>query len=122
MTLLMLVTAYPALSQLAEAPSISMMLTVLLWLSFIYSLYNSAMIPALTEIMPAAVRVAGFSLAYSPATAVFGGFTPVISTTLIEYTGDKALSSYWISFAATCALLATLYLYRRSILSLQTTH
>ncbi len=67
-----------------------MMLSVLLWLSFIYGMYNGAMIPALTEIMPAEVRVAGFSLAYSPATAVFGGFTPVISTALIEYTGDKA--------------------------------
>ncbi len=43
-----------------------MMLSVLLWLSFIYGMYNGAMIPALTEIMPAEVRVAGFSLAYSP--------------------------------------------------------
>ncbi len=42
-----------------------MMLSVLLWLSFIYGMYNGAMIPALTEIMPAEVRVAGFSLAYS---------------------------------------------------------
>ncbi|WP_333603377.1 MFS transporter, partial [Pantoea eucrina] len=90
MTLLALATAYPALTMLAAVPSFSMMLTVLLWLSFIYGLYNGAMIPALTEIMPAEVRVAGFSLAYSLATAVFGGFTPVISTALIEYTGDKA--------------------------------
>ncbi len=97
-----------------------MMLTVLLWLSFLYGLYNGAMIPALTEIMPAEVRVAGFSLAYSLATAVFGGFTPVISTALIEYTGDKASPGYWMSFAAVCALLATLYLYRRRTLILQT--
>ena len=34
----------------------------------------------LTEIMPAAVRTSGFSLAYSLATAVFGGFTPAICT------------------------------------------
>lgn len=116
-----LVTAYPALSLLAEEPSFSMMLTVLLWLSFIYGLYNGAMIPALTEIMPAEVRVAGFSLAYSLATAIFGGFTPVISTALIEYTGDKASPGYWMGFAALCALLATLYLYHRSTLSLQPT-
>ncbi|ELZ8934712.1 MFS transporter [Cronobacter dublinensis] len=120
MTLLALATAYPALLLLAGAPSFSMMLTVLLWLSFMYGLYNGAMIPALTEIMPAEVRVAGFSLAYSLATAVFGGFTPVISTALIEYTGDKASPGYWMSFAALCALLATLYLYRRSTMTLQT--
>lgn len=121
MTLLALATSYPALTMLAAAPSFSMMLTVLLWLSFLYGLYNGAMIPALTEIMPAEVRVAGFSLAYSLATAVFGGFTPVISTALIEYTGDKASPGYWMSFAAVCALLATLYLYRRRTLILQTT-
>lgn len=120
MAVLALITAYPALSLLAEAPSFSMMLTVLLWLSLLYGLYNGAMIPALTEIMPVEVRVAGFSLAYSLATAIFGGFTPVISTALIEYTGDKASPGYWMSFAAVCALLATFYLYRRSALSLQT--
>ena len=98
-----------------------LMLSVLLWLSFLYGLYNGAMIPALTEIMPAEVRVAGFSLAYSLATAVFGGFTPVMSTALIEYTGDKASPGYWMSFAAVCALLATLYLYRRRAMSLQNT-
>ena len=114
MTLLALTTAYPALSLLAAAPGFLMMLGVLLWLSLIYGLYNGAMIPALTEIMPVDVRVAGFSLAYSLATALFGGFTPVMSTGLIELTGDKASPGYWMSFAAICALLATLYLYRRT--------
>lgn len=61
MALLALATSYPALTLLASAPSFSMMLIVLLWLSFLYGLYNGAMIPALTEIMPAEVRVAGFS-------------------------------------------------------------
>ncbi|MGN8161980.1 MFS transporter [Pantoea sp. 22096] len=114
MTLLAIATSYPALSMLAAAPGFFMMLGVLLWLSMIYGLYNGAMIPALTEIMPAEVRVAGFSLAYSLATALFGGFTPVMSTGLIELTGDKASPGYWMSFAAVCALGATLYLYRRT--------
>ncbi|RRE16001.1 hypothetical protein EAN91_04520 [Klebsiella pneumoniae] len=61
MTLLALATAWPALTMLANAPSFLMMLSVLLWLSFIYGMYNGAMIPALTEIMPAEVRVAGFA-------------------------------------------------------------
>ncbi|MFJ2365970.1 MFS transporter [Pseudomonas sp. NPDC087697] len=119
MTLLTLATAYPALSYLAQAPSFINMLLVLLWLSFIYGLYNGAMVAALTEIMPVEVRVAGFSLAYSLATAVFGGFTPAISTFLIQYSGDKAAPGYWMSFAALCALCATLYLYRRSTGRLQ---
>lgn len=114
MALLAIVTTWPALSVLASAPSFARMLGVLLWLSFIYGMYNGAMIPALAEIMPVEVRVAGFSLAYSLATALFGGFTPAMSTALIQYTGDKAAPGYWMSFAALCALLATLYLYHRA--------
>lgn len=119
MTLLAIFTTWPALHLLVAAPDFSAMLTVLLWLSFIYGLYNGAMIPALTEIMPAEVRVAGFSLAYSLATAIFGGFTPVMSTALIKLSGDKASPGYWMSFAAVCSLLATLYLYRRKNVLLQ---
>lgn len=114
MSSLAIITSWPVLNVLAQSPSFGMMLGVLLWLSFIYGLYNGAMIPALAEIMPAEVRVAGFSLAYSLATALFGGFTPAISTALIQFTGDKAAPGYWMSFAATCALLATLYLYHRA--------
>ena len=107
------------LSFLAQAPSFSHMLQVLLWFSFLYGLYNGAMIPALTEIMPVEVRVAGFSLAYSLATAVFGGFTPAVSTWLIHLTGDKAAPAYWMTFAAVCALCATLVLYRNISARLQ---
>jgi MHS family citrate/tricarballylate:H+ symporter-like MFS transporter len=90
------------------------MLIVLLWLSFFFGMYNGAMVVALTEVMPAEVRVAGFSLAFSLATAVFGGFTPAVSTYLIQITGDKAAPGYWLSFAAVCGLVATLALYRRN--------
>ena len=114
MTVLAILTAYPALSFLASAPSFGHMLEVLLWLSFLYGMYNGAMVVALTEIMPVEVRVAGFSLAYSLATAVFGGFTPAMSTWLIHQTGDKAAPGYWMSFAAVCALVATLYIYHRA--------
>nr|WP_275425351.1 MFS transporter [Xanthomonas oryzae] len=113
MSVMCILTAYPVLAFLAAAPSFAHMLQALLWLSFIYGLYNGAMIPALTEQMPAHVRVAGFSLAYGLATAVFGGFTPVISTWLIHVTGDKAAPGYWLIFASVCALAATLFLYRR---------
>jgi MHS family citrate/tricarballylate:H+ symporter-like MFS transporter len=113
MTVLAILTAYPAMSWLAAAPSFGRMLDVLLWLSFLFGMYNGAMVVALTEVMPVQVRVVGFSLAYSLATALFGGFTPAVSTWLIEATADKAAPAYWISIAALCGLAATLALYRR---------
>jgi MHS family citrate/tricarballylate:H+ symporter-like MFS transporter len=110
---LAIVTAYPALEWLAHAPSFLRMLTVLLYFSFFFGAYNGAMVAALTEVMPVEVRVAGFSLAFSLATALFGGFTPAVSTFLIEMTGDKAAPAYWLIFAALCGFFATLVLYRR---------
>ncbi len=83
-----------------------------LWLSFLYGSYNGAMVVALTEIMPPAVRTTGFSLAYSLATALFGGFTPAISTWLIHATGNKAAPGLWLMFAALCGLVATLVIFR----------
>jgi len=112
-TILTIVTAYPALAWLVVEPTFRKMLMVELWLSFLYASYNGAMVVALTEVVPASVRTAGFSLAYSLATALFGGFTPAVSTALIEYTGDKAAPGFWVSFAGVCGLCATLYFYRR---------
>ncbi len=112
-TVLTLITAYPALLWLAAGPSFSKLLIVELWLSFIFGSYNGAMVVYLTELMPPDVRASGFSLAYSLATAIFGGFTPAICTYLIRATGNKAMPGVWLSFAAACGLIATLVSMRR---------
>ncbi|WP_188580184.1 MFS transporter [Azorhizobium oxalatiphilum] len=109
--LLTLLTSYPALRWLVADITFTKMLVVELWLSFLYASYNGAMVVSLTEVMPAHVRTSGFSLAYSLATALFGGFTPAVSTWLIEATGDKAAPGYWLIFAAACGLVATFILY-----------
>jgi MHS family citrate/tricarballylate:H+ symporter-like MFS transporter len=107
-TVLMLVTAYPVMSWLVTAPSFSRLLAVELWLSFLYGSYNGAAIVFVTEIVPIEVRTISFSLAYSTATAIFGGFTPAICTYLIQYTGNRAFPGVWLSLAAACGLTAAL--------------
>jgi len=107
-TLLMLVTAYPAMRWLVGAPSFERLLTVELWLSVLYASYNGAMVVFLTEMIPVKLRAAGFSLAYSLAAALFGGFSPAIATWLIKHTGDKAMPGAWLSFAAAMGLVAAL--------------
>ena len=107
-TTLMLVTAYPMMSWLVREPSFSRLLAVELWLSFIFGSYNGAMVVFLTEIMPVSVRTSGFALAYSLATAIFGGFTPAFCTYLIHVTGNRAVPGLWLSFAAACGLGAAL--------------
>lgn len=111
-TTLTILTAYPVLAWLVVDPSFGKLLGAELWLSFLYGGYNGAMVAALTEVVPASVRTAGFSLAYSLATAI-GGFTPAIVTSLIHVTGNKAAPGLWMSAAAVCGLAATLAVYRR---------
>ncbi len=109
---LMLVSALPALSMLAAAPSFARLVGVEMVFSLGYGLYNGAMVAALTEVVPAQVRASCFALAYSLAAALFGTSTPFISKTLIQWTGDKGAPAYWLMFAAAASIIAALIVYR----------
>jgi MFS family permease len=106
-TVLVLLTAYPALSWLTAAASFARLLAVELWLSFLYASYNAGMVVYLTELIPTEVRASGFSVAQSVAAALFGGFTPAICTYLIQRTGNPATPGLWLSFTAALGLAAT---------------
>ncbi len=112
--ILVLATSYPLLLWLVAAPGFGKLLVVLLLLSAYYGLYNGAMIPLLTEVMPVQVRTAGFSLAYSLATAIFGGVTPLVSDWLIGQTHNRAAPALWLCVAAVVSLVAALSLRRRA--------
>jgi hypothetical protein len=73
----------------------------------LFGIYNGAMIPHLAEIMPPDIRTSGFSVAFSLATAIFGGFTPAICTYLIHVTGNRAMPALWLSCAAVIGLIAS---------------
>ena len=108
-TILMLVSAYPAMLWLVHEASFSRLLAVELWLSFIYGSYNGAMVVYLTEIMPIEVRTSGFALAYSLATAIFGGFTPAISYYLSNATHNPAVPGLLLSAAALLGLIGAYF-------------
>jgi metabolite-proton symporter len=116
-TVLALLTAYPALLWLVSSPTFARLLIVELWLSFLYASYNGAMVVFLTELMPAQVRASGFSIAYSLATAIFGGFTPAICTYLIHETGNQAVPGIWLSFAAAMGLAAVFFTRKKTVQS-----
>jgi MHS family citrate/tricarballylate:H+ symporter-like MFS transporter len=111
-SLLVIATAYPALWWLVQDPRFGTLLAVDLTFSFYFGIYNGAMVVALSELVPAHVRASGFSLAYSLAAALFGTFTPLISTILFEATHNRAVSGFWLMFAAYCSLMAAAAFYR----------
>ena len=108
---LTLSTAYPGARLAGRQPTFGNMLTVELWLSFLYGSYNGAMVVALTEIVPARRAHCGFSLAYSLATAMFGGFTPRDLDLADRSTGNKAAPGMWMAFGGLCGLGATVAIY-----------
>ncbi len=105
---LVILSAYPAMLWLVASPTMLKLLVVELWFSICFGMYSGAMIPFLTEIMPPEIRTVGFSLAFSLATALFGGFTPAVCTYLIEATGNKASPALWLTLAAIIGLSGTL--------------
>ena len=109
-----LLTPYPVLLWLVSAPSFPRLLAAALWLSMIFGSFNGAMVVFLTEVMPADVRVSGFSFSYSLATGIFGGFTPAVSTWLIHATGNAAMPGAWMAFAGLMSLIATSVLTSRA--------
>jgi MHS family citrate/tricarballylate:H+ symporter-like MFS transporter len=111
--ILALLTAYPTLSWLVAGPTFYKMLTVELWFSMFFGMYNGAMVAALSEEVPAHVRTTCFSLAFALAAALFGTFTPLVSTWLIDKTGDRASPGFWLMAAAASGLIATLIIYAK---------
>ena len=114
---LALVTAYPMMAWLVAAPSFPKLLAVVLLFSSFFGLYNGSMIPLLAEIMPPQVRTAAFALAFSLATALFGGVTPLVSTYLIEHTGDRASPAWWLCVAAAISLVGAFVAWRLPVQS-----
>jgi MHS family citrate/tricarballylate:H+ symporter-like MFS transporter len=111
---LSLLTAYPALSWLAAAPTFGKLLVVQMMFSFYFGVYSGTMLGCLVEIVPAHVRTTCFSIAFALAAGIFGTATPFVATTLISMTGgDRASPAYWLMFGAALGIIATLAVYRR---------
>jgi MFS transporter, MHS family, citrate/tricarballylate:H+ symporter len=107
------VTAYPALSWLAAAPTLEKLLAVQMMFSFYFGVYSGAMLGCLVEIVPAHVRTTCFSVAFALAAGIFGTSTPFVATKLIEMTHqDKASPAYWLMFGAALGIIGALVVYR----------
>ena len=103
--LLVVVTAYPAMSWLVDAPRFSRLLVVEFWLAILYAMYAGTLVPFIVEIMPDKVRSSGYAIILSFANGIFGTFTPFIVTALIRMTGNHASPALWLTAAAGVSLL-----------------
>lgn len=107
--LIMLVLVYPAF-QLMQQREFYAILIGQTMLGFIHGIYLAPIAAVLVELFPTRVRYTGMALSYNLC-AILGGFTPMISTWLINYTGHNT-SIMYIIVATAVASMITLLLYR----------
>jgi MFS family permease len=105
---LVLLTAYPAMSWLVSAPSFGRLLVVEFWLAILYAMYAGTLVPFVVELMPAKVRSSGYAIILSLANGLFGTFTPFVVTMLISTTGNRASPALWLSAAAAVSIMTTI--------------
>ena len=88
-------------------------LAPLMAVAILFGLYASSTYATMSELLPTKVRSTGIAIAYNIPVAMFGGSAPLISTWLIQWTGD--LSSPWYFYVSTgIASVAALLFLRKS--------
>lgn len=107
----MLLAVLPLYSWLVAVPTGQTLLMVQIVFGVLLTGYFASQPGFLADLFPVQTRTTGMSLGYNFAVTIFGGFAPLIITTLIVTTGSKLAPSYYVMFAAVlslCALFASL--------------
>ena len=69
---------------------------------------------AIAELFPISVRSSGMGIAYNFSVTVFGGFAPLIASSLIARTGNPLSPTWYVMFSCGLSLLALLLTLRTS--------
>lgn len=99
-------TSVPLLFQLTSAPTFVHLLIFQVWIGANLAIYLGVLPALMSELFPIHVRTTGLSVSYSLSVALFGGFAPLINSTLIDFTGSNAALSYYLIVAAAVSLVA----------------
>ncbi len=94
---LIALSAVPAFLWLVREPSAVTVYAVTFLLSALSSVNAAAVIVAIPESLPRAVRSAGLSIVYALAVSVFGGSTNYVVNKLVAVSGDKLMPAYYLA-------------------------
>ena len=102
---------YPAFVWLVDEPSPGRLLTLMALLGAMHVVQAVPGLTALPEMFPKHVRATGMSVVYSVGVALFGGFSPLIVTWMVNETGSK-LAPAWYLVGTTVVSLFGLLLFK----------
>jgi len=101
---------YPGFLWLNASPTPAALYTVVGLLSLTLVMQTVPGITMLPEMFPKHVRATGMSLVYSVGVALFGGFSPFISTWLLNATGNKLAPAWYLLAVSIVSLLGLLWM------------
>jgi MHS family proline/betaine transporter-like MFS transporter len=106
--LLNLVFDYPLFLLAVRGGTFGSLLAALMVNAVFQSLYTGVIPSILAEMFPTRVRYTGLSVSYGFAVVLFGGFAPLISTWLVQVTGNPLAPAFYIMIGGAISAIAIL--------------
>ena len=103
----LVVFAVPIYSLLLQA-TFATTIAAYVALSLVLAPAMGALATVMSDLFPTEVRYSGLSIAYSTAVAIFGGFTPLVLTSLVGATGSQLAPAFYLAGTAVVSLIAAL--------------
>jgi MFS family permease len=108
--LLLLVAAYPFYTAVeSRAAGLAMLCTMA---GLVGALSAGSFAVLLTDLFPTRIRFTGVALVFNVSFTLFSGTAPLIATSLIEQTGNRASPAYMMMTSALIALAGSLFVSR----------
>lgn len=104
--LLLLITIYPGFSLTIEFLSAISLISLIAWLALLKSIYFATVPSMMADIFPIKTRATGMAISYNLSVTIFGGFTPMICTSLIDFTKSSLAPSYYLIVIGFVSLFA----------------
>ncbi|WP_313812086.1 MFS transporter [Glutamicibacter sp.] len=102
---IMLVTI-PLFLWMTAAKTFTVLATVMVILGLLKALYYGALPSVMADAFSDATRATGLSFSYNASVAIFGGFTPMICSFLIQSTGQDVAPGYYLAVLAIVSISA----------------
>jgi MFS transporter, MHS family, proline/betaine transporter len=108
----MVVVPYPIFSYLASAGTVSlpMLIAIQTLFAILIAMFSGPGPAAIAEIFPTQNRSTWMTSGYALATAIFGGFAPLISVWMIDHFGTPTAHSFYLIGAAITSTLVIMSL------------
>lgn len=110
---LILVLIYPMFAVMVTFPTLGILLLVVFFMALLKACYYGPMGAAMAAVFPAETRATGMAVGYNLGVTIFGGFTPLIATVLINSTGNDMAPSFWVIFAALVSMVSMIVVWKR---------